>query len=61
MGDADSTLLSNAAEDDSNLKSGIDEGFEVVTLESDYQVVNVFKFYINILINYIHPCGHLCN
>jgi len=31
-------LLSNAAEDDSNLKSGIDEGFEVVTLESDYQV-----------------------
>ena len=50
MGDADSTLLSNAAEDDSNLKSGIDEGFEVVTLESDYQVVNVFKFYINILI-----------
>ena len=44
MGDADSTLLSNAAEDDSNLKSGIDEGFEVVTLESDYQVANVFNF-----------------
>ena len=44
MGDADSTLLSNAAEDDSNSKSGVDEGFEVVTLESDYQVANFLNF-----------------
>ena len=37
--DADSTLLSNAADEETNSKSGIgDDGFEVVTLESDYQV-----------------------
>ena len=38
--DADSTLLSNAADEETNSKSGIDDdGFEVVTLESDYQVI----------------------
>ena len=38
--DPDSTLLSNAADEDTNSNSGKgDDGFEVVTLESDYQVI----------------------
>ena len=38
--DPDSTLLSNAADEETNSKSGMgDDGFEVVTLESDYQVI----------------------
>ena len=42
MEDADSTLLSNATEEETNTLTGSgDSEFEVVTLESDYQVLMI--------------------
>ena len=53
--DPDSTLLSNAADEETNSKSGMgDDGFEVVTLESDYQVIRcIIKLKVAHTINYI--------
>ena len=53
--DPDSTLLSNAADEETNSKSGMgDDDFEVVTLESDYQVIRcIIKLKVAHTINYI--------
>ena len=54
MEDAESTLLSSAGEDDSNSKLALaDDGFEVVTLESDYQVQQLLYLLIRMLNTHI--------
>ena len=69
MEDAESTLLSSAGEDNSNSKLALaDDGFEVVTLESDYQVQQLLyllirmlnthmSFHIRSRFYYFHSCS----